>query len=294
VSLVIRNEREGLKRYVHLGTGNYNPATATSYTDLGLFTADAEIAEDASALFNLLTGYSQGHQWKKLIVAPNDLHSRTLELIGSQAALASAGKPSRIFAKVNSLADHQIIKALYSASQAGVPIEILSRGICCLRPGVIGLSENIQVRSIVDRFLEHSRIFIFGEGIDAEVYLGSADWMPRNFFRRVEVMFPVLAEPLKERLLTSIVPTYSDDTARARRLGSDGAYTLDAPLKKQAPQRSQILFMEEASAMSEAITQLPNHGGSKEKKQSSGLIGSRVSSRGNSSQRQNRSRSRKS
>ena len=294
VSLVIRNEREGLKRYVHLGTGNYNPATATSYTDLGLFTADTDIAEDASALFNLLTGYSQGHEWKKLIVAPNDLHRRTLELINSQAALASAGKPARIFAKVNSLADHQIIEALYRASQEGVPIEILSRGICCLRPGVTGLSENIHVRSIVDRFLEHSRIFVFGEGVNAEVYLGSADWMPRNFFRRVEVMFPVLAEPLKERLLRTIIPTYSNDTARARRLSSDGSYTLDTPLKKQVPKRSQILFMEEDSAGSDTITQLPNQGSSKDKKQSAHSLASRVSPRSNSSQRQNRSRPRKS
>ena len=294
VSLVIRNEREGLKRYVHLGTGNYNPATATSYTDLGLFTADTDIAEDASALFNLLTGYSQGHEWKKLIVAPNDLHRRTLELINSQAALASAGKPARIFAKVNSLADHQIIEALYRASQEGVPIEILSRGICCLRPGVTGLSENIHVRSIVDRFLEHSRIFVFGEGVNAEVYLGSADWMPRNFFRRVEVMFPVLAEPLKERLLRTIIPTYSNDTARARKLSSDGSYTLDTPLKNQVPKRSQILFMEEDSAGSDTITQLPNQGSSKDKKQSASSLGSRVSPRSNSSQRQNRSRPRKS
>ncbi len=294
VSLVIRNEREGLKRYVHLGTGNYNPATATSYTDLGLFTADTDIAEDASALFNLLTGYSQGHEWKKLIVAPNDLHRRTLELINSQASLASAGKPARIFAKVNSLADHQIIEALYRASQEGVPIEILSRGICCLRPGVTGLSENIHVRSIVDRFLEHSRIFVFGEGVNAEVYLGSADWMPRNFFRRVEVMFPVLAEPLKERLLRTIIPTYSNDTARARRLSSDGSYTLDTPLKKQVPKRSQILFMEEDSAGSDTITQLPNQGSSKDKKQSADSLASRGSPRSNSSQRQNRSRPRKS
>ena len=294
VSLVIRNEREGLKRYVHLGTGNYNPATATSYTDLGLFTADIEIAEDASALFNLLTGYSQGHEWKKLIVAPNDLHRRTLELINSQTALASAGKPARIFAKVNSLADHQIIKALYRASQEGVPIEILSRGICCLRPGVPGLSENIHVRSIVDRFLEHSRIFVFGEGLNAEVYLGSADWMPRNFFRRVEVMFPVLAEPLKERLLGTVIPTYGNDTARARRLSSDGSYTLDTPLKKEVPKRCQILFMEEDAAASDTLTQLPNQGCSKDKKQSEGSLASRVSLRSKSSQRQNHSRPRKS
>ena len=207
--------------------------------------------------------------------------------------MARSGKPSRIFAKVNSLADHQIIESLYEASQAGVPIEILSRGICCLRPGVIGLSENIQVRSIVDRFLEHSRIFVFGDGENAEVYLGSADWMPRNFFRRVEVMFPVLAGPLKERVLKSIVPIYTADNVRARTLRSDGAYVRDARAKKQGDFRSQVAFVEEASAANEIITKLPDNGRGAEKKQS--LTGSRAggSSRSAGAQRQNRSRSRK-
>ena len=174
-----------------------------------------------------------------------------------------------------------------------MPIEILSRGICCLRPGVIGLSDNIQVRSIVDRFLEHSRIFVFGDGADAEVYLGSADWMPRNFFRRVEVMFPVLAGPLKDRVLTSIVPTYMADNTRARKLRSDGAYEHDVRAKNKSNIRSQIAFMDEASAANETITKLPNNAGGVEKKQSptSSRVGG--ASRSAVSQPQNRSRSRK-
>ena len=258
VSLVVRNERDGLKRYVHLGTGNYNPATATTYTDLGLFTADEAIAEDATALFNLLTGYSQGHVWQQLIVAPNDLHRRTLELIDGQTVLAVAGKPARIFAKVNSLVDHQVVEALYRASQAGVPIDILSRGICSLRPGVPGLSENIKVRSIVDRFLEHSRIYIFGEGDEAEVYLSSADWMPRNFFRRVEVMFPVLAEPLRRRMLESIIPTYLADNTRTRIMQPDGSFKLLHPAAGEESVRCQVRFMEESARTPTTVTKLPS------------------------------------
>ncbi|MEY3031890.1 MAG: Polyphosphate kinase, partial [Planctomycetota bacterium] len=258
VSLVVRNEREGLKRYVHLGTGNYNPATATTYTDLGLFTANEAIAEDATALFNLLTGYSQGHAWQQLIVAPNDLHRRTLELIDGQSARAAAGKPARIFAKVNSLVDHQVIEALYRASQAGVPIDILSRGICSLRPGVPGLSENIKVRSIVDRFLEHSRIYIFGEGDEAKVFLASADWMPRNFFRRVEVMFPVLAEPLRRRLLDSIIPTYLADNTRTRIMQPDGSFDLLHPAAGEDPVRCQVQFMNETDLSAATATKLPS------------------------------------
>jgi polyphosphate kinase len=160
VSLVVRQEGNVLRRYVHLGTGNYNQLTALQYTDLGLFTADDDIGEDASALFNLLTGYSQGHPWRKLVVAPEHLHARTMELIEEQTERAKRGRPSRIFAKLNALVDYRVIEALYRASQAGVPIELLVRGICCLRPGIPGVSENIRVTSIVDRFLEHSRIYV--------------------------------------------------------------------------------------------------------------------------------------
>ena len=170
LSLVVRQEGNMLRRYVHLGTGNYNQTTALHYTDFGLFTADEDIGEDASALFNLLTGYSQGHAWRKLVVAPEDLHRRTLELIEEQIERARDGRPSRIFAKLNSLVDYRVIEALYRASQAGVPIELLVRGICCLRPGLPGISENIRVTSIVDRFLEHSRMYVFSPDDEAKVF----------------------------------------------------------------------------------------------------------------------------
>jgi polyphosphate kinase len=224
VSLVVRQEGNVLRRYVHLGTGNYNPSTALLYTDLGLFTADEDIAADASALFNLLTGYSQGHQWRRLVVAPNDLQRRTLQLIDEQANRAREGLPARIFAKTNAVVDHRVIEALYRASHAGVSIDIVARGICCLRPGLAGISENIRVRSIVDRFLEHSRIYVFGPDDECQIYLASADWMPRNFYRRVEVMFPIESPELKERILHEIIPAYLNDNVKARILQPDGTY----------------------------------------------------------------------
>jgi len=244
VSLVVRQEGQRLRRYVHLGTGNYNPTTALLYTDLGLFTADEAVAEDASALFNLLTGYSQGHDWQRLIVAPNDLHRRTVELIDEQAERARSGRPSRIFAKLNSLVDHRVIEALYRASQAGVPIDIIARGICSLRAGIPGLSDSIRVRSIVDRFLEHSRIYVFGPDEEAQVFLSSADWMPRNFFRRVEVMFPVLAPELAGRILREIIPVYLADNTRARVLGPDGSFHLLHPAAGESARRCQVDFLE--------------------------------------------------
>ncbi len=229
LSLVIRQEGEELRRYVHLATGNYNPTTALVYTDLGLFTANEDMTDDASALFNLLTGYSQGRPWRKLIVAPTDLHRRTLELIEDQTARARDGRPAYIFAKMNALVDNHIIQSLYRASQAGVEIDLVVRGICCLRPGLQGVSERIRVRSIVDRFLEHSRIYVFGLEDEAEVYLSSADWMPRNFFRRVEVMFPIESEVLKDRILHDFIPVYLRDNVKARTLNADGSYTRQHP-----------------------------------------------------------------
>ncbi|MBX7072475.1 MAG: polyphosphate kinase 1 [Pirellulales bacterium] len=249
VSLVVRQEGETLRRYVHLGTGNYNPQTALLYTDLGLFTAQEDMTADCSALFNLLTGYSQGHVWRKLIVAPADLHRRTIELISEQTELAQRGKPSRIFAKMNSLVDHRVIRALYNASQAGVPIDLVTRGICCLRPGMPGISENIRVRSVVDRFLEHSRIFVFGPDDDAQVFLASADWMPRNFYRRVEVMFPVEAAPLKARILQEIVPAYLRDTAKSRIEQPDGSYVRATPAEGEAPFRVQQALQQSRSPL---------------------------------------------
>jgi polyphosphate kinase len=239
VSLVVRQENEVVKRYVHLGTGNYNPATARVYTDLGLFTANEDFGADVSALFNLLTGYSQGYSWRKLIVAPTDLHRRTIELIDEQSELARRGKPSRIFAKLNSLVDFRVIDALYRASQAGVPIQLVVRGICCLRPGISGISDTIQVTSIVDRFLEHSRLYVFGPDDTARIFLSSADWMPRNFYRRVEVMFPIDSPPLRKQILQELVPSYLRDNTRARVLQPDGTYRRLTPKRNESPFRCQ-------------------------------------------------------
>ena len=247
-SMVVRQENKKVRRYVHLSTGNYNPATAALYTDTALFTANKLIADDTTALFNFLTGYSQGHQWQKLVVAPQKLHQRTLELIDEQTARAKENKSARIFAKLNSLVDSETIEALYRASEAGVPIDLVIRGICCLRPGLPGISENIRVRSIVDRFLEHSRIFVFGEGGKAEVYMASADWMPRNFERRVEVMFPIEAPELRKRVVEEIIPAYLRDNTRARILKSDGTYVRATADEKQPDFRAQRDLLLNASA----------------------------------------------
>lgn len=247
VSLVVRQEDSGVRRYAHLGTGNYNPTTAHIYTDLGLFTADEDMASDVSALFNLLTGYSQGHKWRKLVVAPESLQKRTVELIDEQAERAENGKPSRVLAKLNSLVDPSVIKSLYRASQAGVPIDLIVRGICCLRPGIPGVSDNIRVRSIVDRFLEHSRIFVFGPDDDAKVFLSSADWMPRNFYRRVEIMFPLESPTIKKRIISEIMPFYLVDNVKARELQPDGTYRrakkkTDEPLHRAQAELLELHF----------------------------------------------------
>ncbi|HEX7603017.1 MAG TPA: polyphosphate kinase 1, partial [Polyangiaceae bacterium] len=203
-SLVIRREKGKLRRYVHLSTGNYNPTTARYYTDISLLTCRESISEDASSLFNLLTGYSAPPRWKSLIVAPLGLHEAVLGLIAREADHARAGRPARIVAKMNSLVDEDVVEALYRASQAGVTIELLVRGICCLRPGVPGVSENIEVHAIVDRFLEHGRVFSFANGGKEEVFIASADWMPRNFHRRVEVMVPI-EDPVQKTRLNEIL-----------------------------------------------------------------------------------------
>jgi polyphosphate kinase len=251
VAMVVRKEGKKVRRYVHLSTGNYNPITALVYTDLGLFTADKVMADDVSALFNFLTGYSQRHEWRKLVVAPSDLKRRTIELINEQAVRARDGKRSRIVAKLNALVDRQTIEALYRASQAGVPIELFIRGICCLRPGLPGISENIRVTSVVDRFLEHSRILVFGEGAKAQVFLSSADWMPRNFERRVEVMFPVEAEDLRRRIVEEILPTYLSDNSHMRLLRADGTYARVTASEDQ-PRRSQSELLLLAASRAES------------------------------------------
>jgi polyphosphate kinase len=231
---------------VHLGTGNYNPITARQYTDLSFLTARAEIADDVTALFNMLTGYAEPPQWKRLSMAPFGLHERVQQLIDREAERAKAGEPARIIAKMNSLVDSSVIKALYAASQAGVEIDLLVRGICCLRPGVEGISERIRVTSIVDRFLEHSRVFAFGAGEKTEVYLSSADWMPRNFVRRVEIMVPVEDVALRARLLDEVLGLALTDNVKARRLQSAGNYIQVAPAQGQLEVRSQVALMDAA------------------------------------------------
>ena len=224
IALVVRRE-DRIRRYVHLGTGNYNPNTARQYTDVSIFSAREELADDASALFNLLTGYAEPPQWKRFAVAPFGLQERILALIEREAQRARAGEPARIVAKMNSLVDPAVIRGLYAASAAGVQIDLLVRGICCLRPGIPGVSENIRVVSVVDRFLEHSRIFSFGSTERAEVFVSSADWMPRNFTRRIEVMFPVDDPALRSRLLNDILAVSLTDVVKARRLAPDGTYS---------------------------------------------------------------------
>jgi polyphosphate kinase len=239
-ALVVRREAEGIRRYVHLATGNYNPTTARIYTDVGLFTSDPDFGEDTSALFNLLTGYAEGYQWKQLLVAPIGLRERIISLIEREGEHARAGRPARIIVKMNALVEPSVIDALYRASSAGVTVDLVIRGICCLRPGLPGVSERIHVTSIVDRFLEHSRIFCFENGGDAEVLLASADWMPRNFWRRIETMFPVRDPALKARIVNDVLRIVLADNVKARELQADGTYRRRAPAEGEAPMRSQV------------------------------------------------------
>jgi polyphosphate kinase len=246
VTLVVRREGEKLRRYVHLGTGNYNSATARIYTDFGLFTCRRKFGEDATALFNFLTSYSYGHTWQRFTVSPHDLERKILELIAREAERARNGTGGRIVAKLNALVDPDVIEALYRASQAGVPIDLLIRGSCCLRPGIPGISETIRVISILDRFLEHSRVYVFGQGDDADVLLASADWMPRNFRRRVELMFPLIEPTLKRRMLQRILPTLLTDNVKAREMQPDGTYRRVTRDPAAAPLRAQLKFLTDA------------------------------------------------
>ncbi len=240
-ALVVRREPDGIRRYVHLSTGNYNPTTARIYTDLGLFTANPDFGEDVSALFNLLTGYSQRRDWRKLRVAPVDLREHVIALIDRERQHAASGGPARIIVKMNALVEPSVIDALYRASQAGARIDLLIRGICCLRAGVPGVSESIRVTSIVDRFLEHSRIFYFENAGNPEVFLASADWMPRNFFRRIEAMFPVEDARLRARIVDSVLPVILSDNVKARLQQPDGSY-VRAPAADDAPIRCQVVL----------------------------------------------------
>ena len=244
IALVVRREEDGIRRYVHLGTGNYNDSTAKLYTDLGMFTCSEAIGEDATAVFNMLSGYSEPLSWNKLVVAPIWLRKRFLKLIRREAKHAQAGKDAFIKAKMNSLCDQEIIAALYEASAAGVKIELVIRGICCLKVGVPGVSENITVHSIVGNFLEHSRIFWFHNNGQEEIYMGSADWMPRNLDRRVEIIFPVEQETLMDQV-RHILGTQLCDNTKAHILQPDGTYEkIDKRGKKLL--NSQKIFCEEA------------------------------------------------
>ncbi len=227
VLLVIRREKDKLVRYVHLATGNYNPATSKIYTDVGLLTTDDEIGADATNLFNLLTGYSQQMKYHRLLVAPLNMRDKIVEMIRREARNQTAGKPARIIAKFNSLTDVAIVKELYAASKAGVEIDLIVRGICVLRPGIKGLSENIRVRSIIGRLLEHSRVFYFANGGDEaneEVYIGSADWMMRNLDRRIEVIVPILDAEIRRYFKETFLNAYLRDDVNARVLRPDGSY----------------------------------------------------------------------
>jgi polyphosphate kinase len=243
--LIVRREKGKLRRYVHVSTGNYNPTTARFYTDVSLLTSKPHLCEDASSLFNLLTGYSAPPKWNSFIVAPLGLHEAVLGLISRETDHARAGRPARIVAKMNSLVDEDVIEQLYRASQAGVQISLLVRGVCCLRPGVKGVSDNIEVRAVVDRFLEHGRIFRFGNAGRDEVYIASADWMPRNFYRRVEIMLPIEDPAIRARLI-DMLETHRADNMKAWSLKPDGGYVRVMPSEGQTPCRSQTRFMEAA------------------------------------------------
>jgi polyphosphate kinase len=225
LSLMVRRDPDGVTRsYAHIGTGNYNATTARIYTDLSLFTANPEVTRAVHDVFSFLTAYAENPSYDPLLVAPLDLAEKCIALIDREAEHARQGKPARIIAKMNALLDKSIIQALYRASQAGVEIDLIVRGICALRPGVRGVSDNIRVRSIVGRFLEHSRIYYFGNGGEEQIYIGSADWMPRNLYERVEVLVPLRDEMLRERVRQEILGAYLADNRKARILLNDATY----------------------------------------------------------------------
>ena len=249
IALVVRREEDGIRRYVHLGTGNYNDSTAKLYTDCGIFTCNEAIGEDATAVFNMLSGYSEPLSWNELVLAPIWLRTRFMRLIARETKHAREGKPAKIVAKMNSLCDEGIIAALYEASAAGVEIELIVRGICCLKVGIPGISENIHVRSIVGNFLEHSRIFFFLNDGEEELYMGSADWMPRNLDRRVEILFPVLDDTLKEKVKHILDVELADNT-KAHVLKPDGEY-------EKIDRRGKVLVNSQNQFCEEAVAAVP-------------------------------------
>jgi polyphosphate kinase len=252
IALVVRRGRQGIRRYVHLGTGNYNDRTARLYTDFGLMTSDRELGEDASAFFNALTGYSDPPRTKKLVMAPTQLRERVLRLIHRERERAEAGQAAFVRAKMNALVDEDIIRALYDAAKAGVRVRLNVRGICCLRPGLKGTSDGIDVVSVVDRFLEHSRIFHFANGGDEEVYLSSADWMPRNLDRRIELLFPVRSPEGRAKVLSALDAAFADNV-KGRWLQSDGSYKRRRPARGEEAFRSQLELHREAKRAAERV-----------------------------------------
>ncbi len=240
--LIVRREGRLLKRYVHLGTGNYHAGTARQYTDFGLMTSDTGITDDVQKVFQQLTAMGKPGKMKKIFQAPFTLHKAMLDLINREAANAAAGKPARIIAKMNALVEPSIIEALYRASQAGVRVDLIVRGICCLRPGIKGVSDNIHVRSIVGRFLEHSRVYYFHNGGDYELYCSSADWMDRNFFRRVEICFPIEEKRMKKKLLKEGLMNYLWDNTQSWLLQSDGSYKQPMPGSSKSREAQTLLL----------------------------------------------------
>jgi polyphosphate kinase len=271
VCLVIRREGGELRRYVHLSTGNYNARTARLYTDLDLLTTDRDLAEDAAQLMNLLTGYSTATAqelfedgapswtWRRMIIAPTDYHRWTLRMIEREGEHAKNGRPAQIIAKMNALVEPQVIAALYRAADAGVKIDLVVRGICCLVP-----RENIRVSSIIDRFLEHSRIFLFRNGGKTEIYATSGDWMPRNFFRRIETTWPILSPQLRDRIELQILGTYLADDAKSWKLLPDGTYRRRRPAAR--PIRSQQRFIDIARAEAVKLAGRYEESGARKKK----------------------------
>jgi polyphosphate kinase len=244
IALVVRKEGERIRRYIHLATGNYNAVTAQIYTDLGLFTCDEDIAEDVSNIFNYLTGYSAKKDYHKCLVAPINLRPGLETLIRREIEHQEHGEPGHLIFKINSLVDESMIRHLYQAAQAGVKVDLLVRGMCCLRPGIKGLSDNIQVTSVVGRFLEHTRIYWFRNGGNDEVYLGSADLMLRNLDRRVELLFPIEDKRLVRHLRDQVLAIYMADNVKARRMLPDGTYVRVQPGPDEQPIHSQALFIQ--------------------------------------------------
>src|SRR5881398_2846393 len=249
--LIVRRDADHLRRYVHLGTGNYHSRTARIYTDFSLLTSEPKLTEEVAIIFNTLTGLAGYPGLKELMVAPFDMHSRLISLIDRERDHALARKPARIIAKLNALVDQQIIEKLYEASCADVTIDLVVRGICCLRPKIPDLSENIRVISIVGRFLEHSRMFYFENGGQPRVFLSSADWMPRNFFRRVEIAFPIEQPDLRDKIINEVLPKFVHDRVKARELQPDGSYRRLKPEGKEPREQAQLQFRERSRRLAE-------------------------------------------